>query len=129
MCGILIPKQGTCFGQRARVHAVRGGARAILAQRSKLRAAKAHGNFGYRKRRRSRRCCTFESCHFDQIKTQVMIPLVLHLSFFFYALKALWHKAFAVQVQKISFIVSKLTTPKSKQRDSNPPYFGFTKSQ
>ena len=65
--------------------------------------------------------CRFKSCHPHHIRTKVMIPLVLQLSFFFYALKALWHKALAVQVQKISFIVSKLNTQKSKLSDSSPP--------
>ena len=51
--------------------------------------------------------------------------MVLQLSFFFYALKALWHKAFAVQVQKISFIASKLTTQKSKLGDSNLSNFAL----
>ena len=58
-----------------------------------------------------------------------MIPLVLQLSFFFYTLKALWRKDFAVRVQKISFIVSKLTTPKSKLSDSNLPIFIVFKSR
>jgi len=58
-----------------------------------------------------------------------MIPKVLQLSFFFYALKALWHKAFAVQVQKISFIVSKLNTQKSNLSDSKLHVFITIKSQ
>jgi len=58
-----------------------------------------------------------------------MIPLVLQLSFFLYTLKALWHKAFAVQVQKISFIVSKLNTQKSNLSDSKLHVFITIKSQ
>ena len=40
------------------------------------------------------RCRRFESCHSDHIRTKVMIPLVLQLSFFFYIRKPLCQKVF-----------------------------------
>ena len=36
----------------------------------------------------------FKSRHSHHIRTKVMIPLVLQLSFFFYTLTALWYKDF-----------------------------------
>jgi hypothetical protein len=44
-----------------------------------------------------------ESRHSDQIRTKVMIPLVLQLSFFFFLQNPLCHKAFQISGAKEQF--------------------------